>query len=127
MRRVQYEGELTYVPVTEQISVSSRLLLGHQRFNVTSSTYGTYTVIPTSIAGIVDTGTTRMFPSPRLHAHSLDLTRISSPLEVLLMDNFFAVYLDAIPGAKLDSHTRFIEIPPSSISSMQLLNFMTAH
>lgn len=33
------------------------------------------------------------------------------------------MYLRAIPGAKLDSTTGLIEIPPAAISSMQPLNF----
>ncbi|KAF8448784.1 acid protease [Boletus edulis BED1] len=94
-----YEGELTYVPVTMTYPAAY-----YWGINVTSSAYGTHTVIPTSTAGIVDTGTT----------------------QVLLADDFFAVYLKAIPGAKLDSNTGLIEIPPSSISSMQSLNFTIA-
>ncbi|KAN0088293.1 Aspartic peptidase domain containing protein [Tylopilus felleus] len=68
-----YEGELTYTPLTETYPAAY-----YWGINVTSSTYGTHTVIPTSTAGIVDTGTT----------------------QVLLADNFFDVYLRAIPGAK---------------------------
>ncbi|KAG6381803.1 acid protease [Boletus reticuloceps] len=98
LHRLQYESELTYVPVTMTYPAAY-----YWGINVTSSTYGTYTVIPTSTAGIVDTG-------PR----------------VLLADDFFAVYLKAIPGAKLDSNTGLIEIPPSSISSMQPLDFTIA-
>lgn len=77
-------------------------------------------------AGIVDAGTTRMFASPLLHALSLDLTQISSSLDVLLANNFFAVYLDAIPGAKLDSHTGKSKSPlppsrPCSVSTSRSL------
>ena len=57
MRRVQYEGELTYASVTETYPAAY-----YWGINVTSSTYGTHTVIPTSTAGIVDTGTTRTYP-----------------------------------------------------------------
>ncbi|KAF8555831.1 acid protease [Imleria badia] len=91
-----YEGELTYVPVTETYPASR-----YWGINITLSTYGTHTVIPTSTAGIVDTGTTL----------------------VLLAADFFEVYLNAIPGAQLDPVTDLIEIPASSISSMQPLNF----
>lgn len=48
------------------------------------------------------------------------------PSEVLLADDFFAVYLDAIPGAAMDSSTGLVEIPPSSVSYMQPLNFVIA-
>ena len=119
--RVQYEGGLTYVPVTETYPAAY-----YWGINVTASTYGEYMVIPTSTAGIVDTGTTRMFPSRLLHGVSLDLTQLSCSSEVLLADNFFSVYLNAIPGAMLDNTTGLIEIPPSSVSLMQPLNFFIA-
>lgn len=92
MRLVQYEGELTYTPLTETYPAAY-----YWGINVTSSTYGTHTVIPTSTAGIVDTGTTRMFLSllKFKFAHEISCTT-----EVLLADNFFDVYLRAIPGAK---------------------------
>ena len=63
MLRVWYEGELTYVPVTETYPAAS-----YWGIDATSSTYGTYTVVPSSTAGIVDTGTTRMFASSLLRA-----------------------------------------------------------
>ncbi|KIJ65377.1 hypothetical protein HYDPIDRAFT_110424 [Hydnomerulius pinastri MD-312] len=91
-----YEGELTYTPVTETYPAAY-----YWGINVTESTYGAYTVIPASTAGIVDTGTT----------------------QVLLADDFFAVYVGAIPGAKLDENTGLIEIPKSSIASMKSLDF----
>ncbi|KAF9224223.1 acid protease [Gyrodon lividus] len=91
-----YEGELTYIPVTETYPSSY-----YWGINVTSSTYGTKTVIPVSTAGVVDTGT----------------------MQVHLADDFFAVYMDAIPGAKLDHNRSFIEIPHSSIPHIQPLNF----
>ena len=56
MRRVQYEGELTYVPVMETLPAGYAWGI-----NVTSCTFGNITVILNSTAGIVDTGTT-MFP-----------------------------------------------------------------
>ena len=56
----------------------------------------------------------------------LNPTQMPCPTEILLADNFFDVYLKAIPGAKLDSNTGLIEIPPSSISSMQPLDFTIA-
>ncbi|KAF8141387.1 acid protease [Boletus edulis] len=71
-------GLLTYVPVTMTYPAAY-----YWGINVTSSAYGTHTVIPTSTAGIVDTGTT----------------------QVLLADDFFAVYLKAIPGANLSNFT----------------------
>ncbi|KIJ21176.1 hypothetical protein PAXINDRAFT_107055 [Paxillus involutus ATCC 200175] len=91
-----YEGGLTYTPVTETYPAAY-----YWGINVTSSTYGAKTVIPASTAGIVDTGTT----------------------QVLLADDFFAVYMGAIPGAKLDPSTGLIEIPKSSVASMQPLDF----
>ncbi|KAG6375312.1 acid protease [Boletus reticuloceps] len=94
-----YEGNLTWVPVTKTYPAS--------RFwgvNVTLCTYGNQTVIPTSTAGVVDTGTT----------------------QVLLADDFFTVYMNAIPGANKDSNTGLLDIPPSSISYMQPLNFTLA-
>jgi len=42
---------------------------------------------------------------------------------VLLADDFFAIYVDAIPGAKLDNKLGFLEIPKSSIPKMQPLTF----
>jgi hypothetical protein len=43
---------------------------------------------------------------------------------VLLADDFFDVYLDAIPEAYLDANnTGFIVIPSSSVTDMQPLNF----
>ena len=59
MRHVQYEGDLTYVPLTETYPAS-----GYWGINITSSTYGTHHVIPTSTAGVVDTGGMGVFPSP---------------------------------------------------------------
>ena len=61
-------------------------------------------------------------PSLSLHTRPLNVNLT----EVLLADNFFDVYLHAIPGAKLDSSIGLIQIPPSSISSMQPLNFTIA-
>ena len=70
MRRVQYQGSITYVPVTKTQPAAS-----YWGFNISSCTYGTYTnVFTTSTAGIVDTGTARMFLSRLLHGVSLDLT-----------------------------------------------------
>ena len=42
---------------------------------------------------------------------------------ILLADEFFNVYLNAIPGAKWHSGPELIEIPHSSILLMQPLNF----
>lgn len=95
---------------------------GFWGINITSSTYGTDIVIPTSTAGIVDTGTTRMFSSLLL-PHPLYLTWTSCSSVLLLADDFFAVYMDAIPGATLDVQTGLIEIPASSVSQMKSLNF----
>ncbi|KAG0704563.1 acid protease [Suillus ampliporus] len=91
-----YTGKITYAPLTETYPAST-----YWGINVTDSTYGSHTVIPQSTAGIVDTGTNL----------------------VLLADDFFAVYLDAIPGAYLDDNTGLIAIPSSSITDMQPLNF----
>ncbi|KAG1747746.1 acid protease [Suillus paluster] len=91
-----YTGEITYTPVTETHPAGR-----YWGINVTESTYGTHTVIPQSTAGIVDTGTTL----------------------ILLADDFFAVYLGAIPGAYVDNNAGLIVIPPSSVADMQPLNF----
>ncbi|KAG1747768.1 acid protease [Suillus paluster] len=93
-----YTGKMSYAPVTETYPAS--LFWG---INVTELTCGTHTVIPQSTAGIVDTGTTL----------------------VLLADDFFDVYLDAIPGAYLDddNNTGLLVIPSSSVADMQPLNF----
>ncbi|KAG0704600.1 acid protease [Suillus ampliporus] len=91
-----YIGEITYTPVTETYPAST-----FWGINVTDSTYGTQIVIPESTAGIVDTGTT----------------------QVILADDFFAVYVDAIPGAHIDNNTGLLVIPSSSVADMQLLNF----
>ncbi|KAF8432236.1 acid protease [Boletus edulis BED1] len=94
-----YEGNLTWVPVTKTYPASY-----FWGVNVTLCTYGNHTVIPTSTAGIVDSGTTL----------------------VLFADDFFSVYMKAIPGANIDSNTGLLDIPPSSISRMQPLNFTLA-
>ncbi|KAG1747796.1 acid protease, partial [Suillus paluster] len=92
-----YTDKITYAPVTETHPA------GHYwGINVTESTYGTHAVIPQSTAGIVDTGTTL----------------------VLLADDFFATYIDAIPGAYLDNNLGgLLVIPSSSVADMQPLNF----
>ncbi|KAH7909946.1 acid protease [Hygrophoropsis aurantiaca] len=91
-----YTGDITYTPVTQTYPAAY-----YWGVNITDSTYGTATVIPESTAGIVDTGTT----------------------QVLLADNYFAVYMDAIPGAYLDDNTGLLVIPASSVADMQYLNF----
>ncbi|KAG1738545.1 acid protease [Suillus lakei] len=92
-----YTGEITYTPVTK-----TRPAARYWGINVTESTYGTHAIIPQSTAGVVDTGTTL----------------------VLLADDFFAVYLDAIPGAYLDvNNTGLIVIPSSSVADMHPLGF----
>ncbi|KAG2098281.1 acid protease [Suillus discolor] len=92
-----YTGDITYTPITK--TSRSSLYWG---INVTEATYGTHTVIPQSTAGIVDSGTTL----------------------VLIADDFFSRYLEAIPGAYLDvDNTGLIVIPPSSIAGMQPFNF----
>lgn len=92
-----YTGEITYAPVTKTHPAAR-----YWGINVTELTHGAHTLIPQSTAGIVDTGTT----------------------PVLLADDFFTMYLDAIPGAYLDvNNTGFIVIPSSSVVDMQPLNF----
>ncbi|KAG1874285.1 acid protease [Suillus subluteus] len=94
---VLYTGEIIYTPVTKTLPAAQ-----FWGINVTCLTYGTHTFTPQSTAGIVDTGTTA----------------------VLLADDFFAMYLDAIPGAYLDANnTGFIVIPSSSVADIQPLNF----
>ncbi|KAG8221152.1 acid protease [Butyriboletus roseoflavus] len=94
-----YRGELTYVPMTDTYPASS-----FWGINVTLAMYGTDVVIPASTTGVIDTGTTQL----------------------LLADNFFSAYVNAIPGATLDSTTGLLEIPTSSIPLMQPLNFTMA-
>jgi hypothetical protein len=48
---------------------------------------------------------------------------VTMVVEVLLADNFFAVYMGAIPNAYLDDNTGLIVIPSSSVTGMQSLNF----
>ncbi|KAG1845898.1 acid protease [Suillus subalutaceus] len=92
-----YTGEITYTPVTKILPAAQ-----FWGINVTCLTYGTHTFIPQSTAGIVDTGTTA----------------------VLLADDFFAMYLDATPGAYLGANnTGFIVILSSSVADIQPLNF----
>ena len=108
--------QLTYVCSCDR-DISSRLLWG---INVVSSTYVTYAVVPTSTAGIVDTGTTRMFPSPILDAHWPDLTQISSPLEILSRTTSF-------PYTWMQSQKRrwiHTQVSSESILSTQPPNFM---
>ena len=45
---------------------------------------------------------------------------------VLLANEFFTAYMNAIPGAKFDSKTQLIEIPASSVLHMQPLHFTIA-
>ncbi|KAG0704564.1 acid protease [Suillus ampliporus] len=90
-----YTGKITYAPLTETHPAAH-----YWGINVTDSTYGSHTVIPQSTAGIVDTGTI-----------------------LLLADDFFAAYLDAIPGAYLDNNFGIPVIPSSSVADMQPLNF----
>lgn len=92
-----YTGNITYAPVTKTPPATH-----FWGINVTNVTYGAHTVIPRSTAGIVDAGTTL----------------------VMLADDFFSRYLQAIPGAYLDvNNTGLIVIPPSSVAGMQPLNF----
>ncbi|KIK41818.1 hypothetical protein CY34DRAFT_12798 [Suillus luteus UH-Slu-Lm8-n1] len=91
-----YTGEITYVPVTETQPAGS-----YWGINVTHSTFGSKTLISRSTAGIVDSGTTL----------------------VMLADNFFAKYLNAIPGAYFDTSVGLAVIPSSSVAGMRHLNF----
>lgn len=91
-----YTGAITYVPVTD--TQPAGFFWG---INVTHSTYGSHTIISRSHAGIVDSGTSL----------------------VMLADDFFAKYLDAIPGAYLDATVGLTVIPSSSVANMNHLNF----
>lgn len=74
--------------------------------NVTNAIYGNKTVIPQSTAGIVDTGSTL----------------------VILADDFFAIYVNSIPGANFDNNLGLLEIPKSSIPKMKpLIFFISGH
>ncbi|KAG2143540.1 acid protease [Suillus bovinus] len=92
-----YTGEITYIPVTTTFPASA-----FWGINVTHATYGSATtVIPKSTAGIVDTGTT----------------------QIVLADDFFESYMNAIPGAKLNKTAGLMYIPETSVSKIQPLNF----
>ncbi|KAG2098285.1 acid protease [Suillus discolor] len=92
-----YIGDITYTPITK--TSRSSLFWG---INVTQATYGAHSVIPQSTAGIVDSGTTKVY----------------------LADDFFSRYVQAIPGAYYDvNKTGLVVIPISSVGGMQPLNF----
>ncbi|OAX38322.1 acid protease [Rhizopogon vinicolor AM-OR11-026] len=91
-----YTGEILYMPVTETYPAA-----GYWGVNVSDVIYGSHSVIPQSTAGVVDTGTTL----------------------ILIADDFFAVYMAAIPGAYIDDNTGLIVIPASSVAGMQPLKF----
>ena len=106
-------GELTYVPVSP----------ASQRwgFDISSCTYGSDTITPTPIAGpgVVDLGSPSVFA---LYA-CRDTYLFSCRTAILIPDDLLRVYMDTIPGAKFDTKTELIEIPPSSIRHIQPLHF----
>ncbi|KAN0079925.1 Aspartic peptidase domain containing protein [Tylopilus felleus] len=91
-----YKGELTYLPLTSTSPASQ-----HWGIDLSSCTYGSNTIIKTPIAGFVDTGSRT----------------------ILIPDDFFQVYVDAIPEAKFDTNVGLIEIPPSYAQRMEPLHF----
>jgi len=86
-------GAINYVPITETSPASE-----YWGIDQTIS-YGTTELL--SSAGIVDTGTTL----------------------VLLATDAFDKYQAAIPGAAVDENSGLLEIPSSSVNSLQTLNF----
>ncbi|KAN0079862.1 Aspartic peptidase domain containing protein [Tylopilus felleus] len=91
-----YGGDLTYFPLTKTFPASQ-----YWGIDLRSCKYGSDMIIQTPIAGIVDSG------NPK----------------ILIPDDVFQVYMNAIPRAELDTKTGLIEIPPSSIEHMKPLHF----
>ncbi|KII86390.1 hypothetical protein PLICRDRAFT_114346 [Plicaturopsis crispa FD-325 SS-3] len=91
-----YTGKISYTPLTKT-SPSSY----YWGVNVTKATYGTKTIIGSSAAGIVDTGTT----------------------QILIADDWFSKYVAAISGAKLDDSTGLLVIPTASVADIKPFNF----
>ncbi|GBE89461.1 Polyporopepsin [Sparassis crispa] len=92
-----YLGKVMYTPVTD--TFPSNLYWG---INITGATYGFETIIPSSSAGIVDTGTTLVY----------------------LANEWFDSYLAAIPGSYFDANnTGLIVIPESSVDTLLPLEF----
>ena len=114
----QYKGELTYRPLTREFPASQ-----HWGIDLSSCTYGSRTIINTPIAGIVTPGSRSVFA---LYA-CRDTYLFSCPTEILIPNDVFKVYIDAIPGAKRDDTrkgaTGLTEIPYTSINDMQPLHF----
>ncbi|KAN0080233.1 Aspartic peptidase domain containing protein [Tylopilus felleus] len=91
-----HKGELTYIPLTNTNPASQ-----YWGIDLSSCTYDSHTIIETPIAGFVDSG---------------------APT-ILIPNNFFQVYVDAIPGAKFDTKIGLIEIPTYSAERMQPIHF----
>jgi len=79
-----YVGDISYAPVTDTFPASH-----FWGVNVTAS-YGLKSIIPSSHSGIVDTGTTLIY----------------------IADDWFATYLDAIPGSYYDSNVTGLTVIP---------------
>ena len=109
---------MTYFPLTNTYPASQ-----YWGIDLRSCTYGSRTIISTRIAGILDTGDPSVFA---LYA-CRDTYLFSSWTGILIPDDLFRIFLNAIPGAKFDTKIGLIEIPPSRSSShdeqMQPLHF----
>ncbi|KAG8694827.1 hypothetical protein FRC08_008233 [Ceratobasidium sp. 394] len=90
----KYTGKLNWVEATKKEPYN--LYWGYEQ----SIKYGNRTLQKTT-AGVVDTGTTLVYITPKA----------------------FKVYSDSLPGSKIDDATRLLEIPKESISKMKSLFF----
>ncbi|QRV79816.1 aspartyl protease [Ceratobasidium sp. AG-Ba] len=91
----KYTGTLNWVDVTKQESFSS--FWGYEQ----SIKYGNKTLQKTA-AGVVDTGTTLVYITPKA----------------------FKVYSDSLPGSKTDDKTGLLEIPKESVGKMKSLFYI---
>ncbi|OZJ01397.1 hypothetical protein BZG36_05764 [Bifiguratus adelaidae] len=91
----KYTGSITYIPITSSSPASN-----YWGIDVSSITYGSTSLQSTSVAGIVDTGTTLIY----------------------IPDSAYNAFLEATEGS-LDSTTGLVKIPSSSYSGLQNVNF----
>ncbi|KAH7339974.1 aspartic peptidase domain-containing protein [Rhizoctonia solani] len=91
----KYTGKLNWVGTTKQEPWNQ--YWGFEQ----SIKYGNETLQPSS-AGVVDTGTTLIYITPKA----------------------FKAYSDALPGSKIDQSTKLLEIPKESASKMKSLFFV---
>jgi Eukaryotic aspartyl protease len=110
---IQFTGEIHYHPITT--TFPSSFFWG---VNVTAS-YGSTPVISESVAGIVDTGTTRK-SSPLFFFIFIYLPTTV----ILLADDFFDLYQSAIPGSYVDTNnTGLFVIPEDQVKHIKSFNF----